>query len=435
MKRFKRTATGFAQRAVFSFERFGEHQLANHAAAGAYAFLLSAMPALLLALGLASALLRARPMVIAEAERTVASFLGAMAARSAIKAFFGRSLGLLAASIGALSLLYSARLLIVTIQRGLRVVWASTGKSGLVRDSLLGFAIELVALLAVVAILAASEVTRFLAEAPGSGAGLFLSDTMRFAARALPPAVLLAFVYLNYRLAPIERPPRATAFAAALLCVLSTIAFAGVLGLFMSSARYDLLYGIFGNLIVLLANVYFFFCLFFGFAELVYVEGHLDSLLFARFQRTLRSPSPSRIERFLFGEPWRLFNLFGRSFAAGEKVFSAGEGGREAYFVHRGAIGIFTLSQEGEVKLATIEPGEIFGEMALIQGEARSATARADIDSQVLVIPPEVFELYLKSDGGASLRLAELLSERLRKANERAVQESAMGNNAPRPIQ
>ncbi|MGA2545357.1 MAG: YhjD/YihY/BrkB family envelope integrity protein [Rectinemataceae bacterium] len=416
MKRTRRAATALAQRLVFAFERYGEHELANHAAAGAYAFLLSAIPMILLALGLASALLRARPSALAEAERTVASFLGTMAATDDVKAFFGRPLGGLAAGIGALSLLYSARLLIVTIQRGIRVIWATSGKSGVIHENLLGFLLELVVLVAVVAIIAASEATRFLAGAFGPGA--LFGEAIHGAAHAAPPAVLLAFVYMNYRIAPSERPPRRVAFASALLCVLATFAFSSVFGLFMSEARYNLLYGIFGNLIVLLANVYIFFCLFFIFAEVVYVEEHFDALLFVRYQRCLRSPSAPRIERSLFAEPERLIRLYGRSYARDEKVFSAGEGGREAYFVQRGGIGIYIPTADGELRLATVEKGEIFGEMALIQGEARSATARADVESLVLVIPAEVFELYIKSDD-VSRGLAELLSDRLRKANER----------------
>jgi membrane protein len=419
MTRAKRAATALLQRAVFCIERFGEHELANHAAAGAYAFLLSAMPAVLLALDLVSALLRARPGVIAEAQRTVASFLGAMATEDAVRAFFDRPLGALAAIIGGLSLLYSARLLIVTIQRGLRVVRGASGKGGVLRDSLLGFALELLALLAVVAILAISEAMRFISEVPGQGAELFFGGSIRLTARLLPAAVLLAFVYINYRLSPSERPSRRTALGAALLCVLASLACSSVFGLFMNGARYNLLYGIFGNLIVLLANVYFFFCFFFGFAELVYVEQNFDALLFARFQRALRSSGSARLERALFRKPERLFERYGRSFARGELVFSAGEAGQEAYFVHSGAIGIYVPSSGGELRLATIEAGDIFGEMALIQGEARSATARAEDQSLVLLIPPEVFELYLAADDGAPRRLIELLSERLRRANER----------------
>ena len=416
MGRKRRVATAIAQRLVFALERFGNHELANHAAAGAYAFLLSAIPLVLLALGLASALLRSLPNALAEAERMVASYLGAMEVSETIKAFFSKPLGGLAAVIGALSLLYSARLLIVTIQRGIRVIWAMSGKSGVIRENLLGVLLELVVLVAVVAVLTASEAMRFLADALESGA--LFSLALRAVAGAAPPAVLLGFVYLNYRFTPTKRPPHGVAFLAALFCVLGTIGFSSVFSLVMGGARYNLLYGIFGNLIVLLVKVYFFFSLFFFFAELVYIEENFDALLFVRFQRNMRSPTVSKIERSLFGEPERLFRIFGRSYAEGEKVFSAGEGGQDAYFVRSGLIGIYKAGPNGELRLASVESGEIFGEMALIQDELRSATARADIESLVLVIPPEIFELYMKSDD-APRSLAELLSERLRKANER----------------
>jgi membrane protein len=419
MASIRRVAKALGQRIIFSFERFGEHELANHAAAGAYAFLLSAMPVLLLALGLASALLRARPEALADAERAAVGFLGPMASGGAIEAFIGQPLGSLAAAIGALSLLYSARLLVVAIQRGLRVVRGKSGKGGLVRTNLLGFMLELVALLAVVAVLAAAEATRILSGALGPQAGLLLDGALRFASRAAPPAVLLAFVYLSYRFGSPDRPPRSLAVAAALLCVLGMIACSSLLGLFMGTARYNLLYGIFGNLVLLLANVYLFFCLFFFFAELVYVEEKLDALLFARLQRDLRSRPSGALERALFAAPERLVRRYGRNYGRDEKVFSVGEGGEEAYFVRRGSIGIYMPSAKGELKLATIEAGEIFGEMALLQGEARSATARADEDSELLVIPKRLFEAFLDSDGGAQLRLLELLSDRLRKANDR----------------
>jgi membrane protein len=241
---------------------------------------------------------------------------------------------------------------------------------------------------------------------------------MRATARAAPPAVLLAFVYLTYRLAPPERPRRRTAFVAALLCVLAGLAFSAGFGLFMGQARYDLLYGLLGNLILLLANVYIFFSLFFAFAVVVHVEEHFDALLFGRFQRSQGAAAAKRLERALFAEPERLFRRYGRSYALNEKVFSVGEGGKEAYLVKSGAIGIYIPSAEGELRLARVEAGEIFGEMALIMGEARSATARADSESFVLVIPAEVFEHFLKTDD-APRRLAGILSERLRKANER----------------
>ena len=58
-------------------------------------------------------------------------------------------------------------------------------------------------------------------------------------------------------------------------------------------------------------------------------------------------------------------------------------------------------------------------ERVFSQGEARSATARADAESLILVSPAEIFELYLKSDDGAPRRLIVLPSDRLREANSR----------------
>jgi membrane protein len=416
VKTWKRAIKALAQRLVFATGRFQEHELANHAAAGAYAFLLSAIPAVLLALGLATAFFRARPEALSDAERAAVSLLGPMTSIETVKGFIRRPLGGLAAAAGILSLLYSARLLIVTIQRGLRVIWSAAKKGGLVRENILGFALELAALLAVVAVLAISEGSRYLIH--GAGAGAFFGAAMRGATRAAPVLVLLAFVYLTYRYAPPERPSRGSALVAALLCVVCGVAFSAAFSLFLGETRYDLLYGLLGNLILLLANVYIFFSLFFAFAEVVYIEEHFDALLFARFQRNLGQSSASRIERALFAEPERLLRRYGRSLNGGEKLFSVGEGGREVYIVKSGGIGIYIPSSGGELRIATLEAGEIFGEMALMRGEARSATARAERESLVLIIPAEVFEIYMRTDD-APRRLAEVLSERLRKANER----------------
>ncbi|MBL8968419.1 MAG: hypothetical protein JNG85_15545, partial [Spirochaetaceae bacterium] len=85
--RRKGPLTTGAQRFLFTAERFAEHEMANHAAAGAYAFLLSATPAVLLILGLARALLRRHPRAFAEVEGLVASFLGPLAAGGGIRDF------------------------------------------------------------------------------------------------------------------------------------------------------------------------------------------------------------------------------------------------------------------------------------------------------------------------------------------------------------
>ena len=64
-------------------------------------------------------------------------------------------------------------------------------------------------------------------------------------------------------------------------------------------------------------------------------------------------------------------------------------------------------------------PGEVFGEMAYILGEDRTATARAEEESAVLELPPSIFEQYLASHPDAARHLIGSLSERLRTTDVR----------------
>jgi YihY family inner membrane protein len=410
-----------SQRLLFAAERYGEHELANHAAAGAYAFLLSATPAVLLVLGLASALLRDSPAALEGVERLVAGILGPLDAEGIAKAFFGRPLGRLAAVIGGASLVWAARLFVVTVQRGLRVIWAAAGRNAPVKENLLTFALELACLVAVVAVLAAAQTARLLATQVSALLGPFAANLVAALAGLAPATALLFFIYGAYRYAPAVRPSRRSAAASSLLCLACYAALSRAFSLFISSGRYALLYGFFGGLILLLVNVYAFFCLFYYFAELTYVREHFDALLLGRFHRVTRraasGDSTSRLERALFLEPERLMRAYGHRYGPGQTIFEAGTTGRDTFFVHRGKVGVYTPSG---VRVGTIGPGEVFGEMASVLDEARTATIRAEEESLVLAIPPEVFSVYLKADAEANRRLVAQLSARLKDANSRA---------------
>jgi len=70
-----------------------------------------------------------------------------------------------------------------------------------------------------------------------------------------------------------------------------------------------------------------------------------------------------------------------RVFRPGEIVFLEGMHGEEAFLLKEGAVEIFRSSGSGEVVLATITPGDIFGEMALVDSRPRSASAPASASS------------------------------------------------------
>lgn len=101
-------------------------------------------------------------------------------------------------------------------------------------------------------------------------------------------------------------------------------------------------------------------------------------------------------------------------FEAGERVFTAGDEGCTMYAVRTGSVAILSA---GEV-LETVKPGETFGELSLIDGSTRGATAVAREQTEVAVIDERAFNYLIERNPGFALDLLRRLSRRLRRMNE-----------------
>ncbi len=112
-----------------------------------------------------------------------------------------------------------------------------------------------------------------------------------------------------------------------------------------------------------------------------------------------------------------------RRYRAEETIFHEGEPGVGMYIVQRGSIAIFKNTSEHErEELARLQRGEFFGELALLDESARSASAVAKEDAKVLgLFRPELLELIERKPrlGNKLLfELAHLIGERLKHTNE-----------------
>ena len=96
-------------------------------------------------------------------------------------------------------------------------------------------------------------------------------------------------------------------------------------------------------------------------------------------------------------------------FTAGAEVFAEGAEGQHMYVVLNGEVDI-TL--KGKL-LATAGPGEIVGEMALINSDIRSATVTARTDCQLAVIDHGSFEALLRHVPDFSMHVMNVLANRL----------------------
>lgn len=105
-----------------------------------------------------------------------------------------------------------------------------------------------------------------------------------------------------------------------------------------------------------------------------------------------------------------------RRFRRNEVIFHQGDAGDSLHIIASGAAKIVLPSAEGEEAIiATLRPGDFFGELALLDGATRSATATALEPTETLVLPRAVFRELL--DGDARLRdaLLEGLAHELRR--------------------
>jgi CRP-like cAMP-binding protein len=104
---------------------------------------------------------------------------------------------------------------------------------------------------------------------------------------------------------------------------------------------------------------------------------------------------------------------------ANELIFRKDSPGHGLMAVLSGQVKISMLSSNGrEVVLNIINPGEIFGEMALLDGKSRSADATAMTACELLIIDRRDFMPFLQQHPEVAIRLLGVLSERLRHSSD-----------------
>ena len=99
----------------------------------------------------------------------------------------------------------------------------------------------------------------------------------------------------------------------------------------------------------------------------------------------------------------------------GQMIVQKGDEGSSMMAVLSGRVRISAVNAEGkEITLNVINPGEVFGEIALLDGQPRSADAHAIEDTSLLVVERRHFMPFLASNQTLASRLLAVLCEKLR---------------------
>ena len=88
-----------------------------------------------------------------------------------------------------------------------------------------------------------------------------------------------------------------------------------------------------------------------------------------------------------------------RKFRDGDVIFKESDVSNSMYFLVEGIVELSKAGERGQIMLAMLNPGEMFGEMALIDASPRMATAIAIGKTRLVVIPKTAFSRVMTESG------------------------------------
>lgn len=120
------------------------------------------------------------------------------------------------------------------------------------------------------------------------------------------------------------------------------------------------------------------------------------------------------------GDLRKIFSIAGiKIYAPGQMVFAKEDLGNNFFIVKTGRIKIFTTVGGGKKKtFAYLKKGDFFGEMSLLGGRVRSASAQSVDESELFVISKKNFKRLIMENPEFALKLLHTLAERLQKCNK-----------------
>jgi len=112
-----------------------------------------------------------------------------------------------------------------------------------------------------------------------------------------------------------------------------------------------------------------------------------------------------------------VFDKYKVSFKKGIVIFSEGDLGNEMFIIQNGKVRIYKNIDGFDQTLTVLEKGDFFGEMSVLEGMPRSASAEAEEDCELIKINSANFVAMIKSNVEIAIRIMRKLSLRLREAN------------------
>lgn len=389
--------------------------LQNHAAATAFYFLLSATPLLLLLSYALQALGH-----IAENSVPATILMAALYDQLQLEkltqlGFIPRQAQLAAGGVGFLTLLLSSRGLVNAVQGAFRIIFPAERKRGLVLSWILPLII-LPLLFLLMGVAALAQVTlSFLAQNSFIGLGNALMLQLLNSLFGL--GMMWALLFTAYWRLPQTYPRARIAALFALAASLSLVLLLMGFGAFFKLESYHSLYGALGGVVFVLIGAYFACLVFYFWAQALYASGKVDVTALEKLFTDGGGTGANRLEGYVFGNANRLLEKYGQMHPAGSTLIQEGDDSRIAYFLYAGKAGVYKETNGQQHLLGKLNEGQLFGEMAYLLSENRTASVIAETDITVLALPPTIMEELMRYSAPLSRRIIDTLCQRLERMN------------------
>lgn len=214
----------------------------------------------------------------------------------------------------------------------------------------------------------------------------------------LPYIIVFFAVFISYKATSRSNPSTWTCLWCAIACTVTFFILQKFMGIFLNVNRYNMIYGVLSNIIVLLLEVFFFFTIYLAFAELVFVNQFFDTLLLSEIYR-LPDRNDTKIissfRRLLFIRPDYLLRAEENviKLKKGDKIYQPGDEARFMFYIRSGTV---QLVKKNHIEYT--DSGTFFGEGALLTDGTRKEEATACSDLTLIKISDEKFYSILQKN-------------------------------------
>ncbi|MCH5295840.1 MAG: YihY/virulence factor BrkB family protein [Treponema sp.] len=394
-RKHKVTLTTFMQSLFLAGNFFVSNNLVSYASACAFGFLFSFIPVLMMILVVLIRFMHAAPdtvidlinsNVAVESYFNIESFANSLLQIHTITNF---------EIVLAVSIIWMARRFFNSVMSGLNCVFRNQLKPRPMVRQFMVFGGEAIIVVTVAVIVFLSMTLRTIRRTSilDNLAEFFpwldlLTGTI---VNLTPFALLFLSIAFVLRMGSRTKPPLVMCMAASAGNTLVFWAFRKLMVLFIDVNRYNLVYGVLSNVIVLLLEMFFFFIIFLFFAQWLYVVQFFDILLLSELYLLPdhdNTSIPASLRRILFIRPDSLLRKDTASINVrkGEFIYKNNEIGTDAYYLAQGTVQIYNAGH-----FTFIDRGKFFGEEACMFSGIRSEDAVAYTDVSLVRIPAETF--------------------------------------------